>query len=215
MHAIVKRVKWVVKNHRYRSQLQRRVQVCFPNQLETWDLLMSLIDIVSETHDKGLRDDGDLLKSHEYGMFAIALVYCGIRDVPTLVAILLHDMYEDYPEVWSLYIIAEKYGQEVADIVFAVTKPDKAKYGSRAEHDEAIFARVRAGGIKAMVVKCIDRLHNMLTLYGSDKKRERKVYQTIEHVLSISTECKTLRLELMLATSEQLQLLKPAVIGTV
>jgi (p)ppGpp synthase/HD superfamily hydrolase len=147
---------------------------------------MLAIDLVTETHDKDLRDDGDLLKSHEFAMFAIALVYCEIKDLSLLLAILLHDMIEDYPEIWQPWLIEERFGQEVLMIDLAVTKPDKCTYASKAEYQRAIFDNVLSGGRKAIIVKCIDRLHNMLTLYGSKQKKVDKVLQTITFVLPMS-----------------------------
>lgn len=197
------RVKHQIATHKYQSQIGKSIAKIFGFESETYFLLMSVIMIVSETHDRGRRDNGEFLKSHEFAMFVIALLYCGIRDIPTLIAILLHDMHEDYPEIWSLYIITEKYGEEVATIVSAVTKPDKALFETMERYDEAIFAKVKAGGQKAMVVKCIDRLHNMLTLHGDIDKRRRKVCQTMKYMFAIAVQCNTLPLELLLATTEQ------------
>jgi len=141
-------------------------------------------------------------------MFAIAFIYCRIRDLSILLAILLHDMYEDYPEIWQIKIIGERFGQEVEKIVFALTKPDERLFKDRGEYEQAIFAKVVHGGAKSVQVKCIDRLHNMLTLYGDRDKQIAKILQTIMFVLPLSVRSRFLTSELMLATAEQVSKLK-------
>jgi (p)ppGpp synthase/HD superfamily hydrolase len=208
MYAIVRKLRKVIYNHRFRSQLELRVAGEFPRDSEKHRVLMTAIDMVSETHDHGRRLDGNLLKSHEFAMFAIAFVHCGIRDLSILLAILLHDMHEDYPEIWSLDLIAERYGQQVAVIVHAVTKPERQFFLTEEEFEDAIFDRVSHGGVSAIKVKSIDRLHNMLTLYGEPVKKMRKVIQTIKYVMPLSAELEFLTYELTLATAEQMTRLK-------
>ncbi|MCD5381342.1 MAG: hypothetical protein LR008_02085, partial [Candidatus Pacebacteria bacterium] len=114
-----------------------------------------------------------------------------------------HDMHEDHPGEWPLIRIERDYNRIVRNYVRAVSKPLSKDFKTSEEHDKAIFERVRHGGLKAMTIKCIDRLHNMLTMGGSHDKVVRKVNQTITYVLPMSVECDTLTQELMDATSEQ------------
>lgn len=204
MDTVLNDMRRVIDKHRYRHQLERRVGRIFGKNSEHYRVIMLTIDLVAETHDQGLRNNGDLLKSHEFAMFTIALVYCGIRDLAILLAILLHDMIEDYPEIWMPWLVGDRFGQEVLKIVLAVTKPDKTKFTTEEEYEEAIFDNVVSGGWKAVVVKCIDRLHNMLTLYGTAEKMISKVLQTIKYVLPMSASIQFLTFELMSATTEQM-----------
>jgi (p)ppGpp synthase/HD superfamily hydrolase len=159
------------------------------------------------THSKKLRRDGDLLISHERAIFVIAFEYLHIYDVNILIAIFMHDMVEDYFywKSWMLYVL---FGKEVRDIVFAVTKPHKSLYSNQFEYDKATFNLVLDGGTKAMVLKTIDRFHNILTLFGDYAKRDRKVQQTIKYMLLISVKCETLVYELEYALDEQVLILK-------
>jgi (p)ppGpp synthase/HD superfamily hydrolase len=204
MDTVLTHIRHIILRHRYRSSIDHRVEKIFGSESVEYHLLMEVIDLVSETHDNGHRHNGDLLKSHEFAMFTIALVYCGIRDLSILLSILLHDMVEDYPEIWMSWIIRERFGAEVEAIVLAVTKPSESDYTTDAEYEEAVFERVLLGGWKAIVVKCIDRLHNMLTLYGGREKMVKKVLQTIKFVLPLSASIEFLTFELMQATSEQM-----------
>lgn len=208
MYAIVKKLRKIIFNHRYRSQIESRVATVFDRNSVEYKKIMFTVDMVAETHDNGRRRNGELLKSHEFGMFSIAFVHLEIRNLSILLSILLHDMHEDYPEIWSLEMIADIYGTEIADIVFAVSKPDEFEFDSVDEYDLAIFKKVISGGAMAVLVKCIDRLHNMLTLYGNKEKQSAKVYQTIMYVLPMSAEYKFLTYELSLATAEQMYRLR-------
>jgi (p)ppGpp synthase/HD superfamily hydrolase len=208
MYAVVKELRRVIYNHRFRHQLDYRVASVFGRDSPEYRVLMSTIDLVSETHDKGRRLDGKMLKSHEFAMFAMALVYCGIRDLPILLAILLHDMHEDYPEIWPLERINSEHGPDVELIVHAVTKPERQLFVTEEVFEDATFDQVSHGGIPAIKVKSLDRLHNMLTLYGDPAKKMRKVIQTIKYVLPLSAELGFLTYELMQATTEQMTRLK-------
>ena len=203
MHQDLKRVRKIIRAHKYRSQLNARIISIFAEGSHEHQELMGALADVAATHDKGRRDDGQFLKSHEYAMLAIALVYCRIRDLATLLAIVYHDMYEDYPDIWPLSKIERKRGAEVAQLVDSVSKPPKEDYATEEDHDEAVFAKVRTGGIKAMQIKCIDRLHNLLTLVGEVKKKTRKILQTVQHVMPIACEISFLIPELVAALGEQ------------
>jgi len=208
MDIVLIELRRVINKHRYRHQLEQRFSRIFVKGVEKSRAIMGFIDLVSDKCDNGHRDNGDLLKSHEFAMFTIALVYCGIRDLSILLAILLHDMIEDYPEIWLPWLIGERFGQEVLRIDLAVTKPDKSNFTTEAEYEEVTFEKVHSAGGKAIVVKCIDRLHNMLTLYGSKEKMVNKVLQTIKFVLPMSASNQFLTFELMAATTEQMSKLK-------
>ena len=55
-----------------------------------------------------------------------------------------------------------------------------------------------------MIVKCIDRLHNMLTLYGDVEKMKKKIKQTKDFVFSIAEDIDFFLIdELKLAVEEQ------------
>ena len=212
MYATLREPLKVMRQKQYLSRIKEGLSKVFGESSDTYWELIDLLNAVAETHDRGKRRDGSLLKSHEFQMFALAFFYLKIRDVAILKAIILHDMNEDYPEVWSLELIAERHGAEVRNIVNALTKPNKALFASEQEYDQAVFAKVRSGGSKSMIAKTIDRFHNMVTLYGGREKQVKKVLQTIKYVLPIAADSETLVQELVAAVHFQMRELniKPA-----
>ncbi|MCX6416938.1 MAG: bifunctional (p)ppGpp synthetase/guanosine-3',5'-bis(diphosphate) 3'-pyrophosphohydrolase [Actinobacteria bacterium] len=99
---------------------------------------------------------------------------------PTIIAALLHDTVEDTE--YDLEHLRVDFGDEVAGLVDGVTKLDKVKYG-QASASETVRKMVvaMARDIRVLVIKLVDRQHNMRTLsYLSPEKQEQKARETLE-----------------------------------
>lgn len=96
-------------------------------------------------------------------------------DEDTQVAGLLHDTVEDHPDLITLEDIVEKFGERVARIVFGLTGcnddiKDQQKVVKEAQEELSI-----------VLVKCADRLHNLMTMNGFDDERKAaKGRETLE-----------------------------------
>ena len=98
----------------------------------------------------------------------------------TVIAALLHDTVEDTE--YDLEHLRVDFGDEVAGLVDGVTKLDKVKYG-QASASETVRKMVvaMARDIRVLVIKLVDRQHNMRTLsYLSPEKQEQKARETLE-----------------------------------
>ncbi|MBI2507157.1 MAG: bifunctional (p)ppGpp synthetase/guanosine-3',5'-bis(diphosphate) 3'-pyrophosphohydrolase [Candidatus Niyogibacteria bacterium] len=109
-------------------------------------------------------------------------------DADTISAALLHDTIED--NVATLRDIKKNFGDEVAFLVRGVTKVDKLKYRGverAAESMRRMFLAV-AEDIRVVVLKLVDRLNNMKTLFAlpSEEKRKRIAGETLEIYASIA-----------------------------
>ena len=111
----------------------------------------------------------------------------------TLAAALLHDTVEDTE--YSLDLMREEFGDEVAMLVDGVTKLDKLKYGDSAQA-ETVRKMVVAMSkdIRVLVIKLADRLHNARTWgFVESASAQRKAQETLEiyaplaHRLGIQT----------------------------
>lgn len=143
---------------------------------------MYACDLVTKVYRGKKRKSGEARISHERDMFIIAFVYLNIRDVDLLIAIFLHDLYEDYPKEWPLYKLSKIFGYEVTKIVSAVTKPKlRGRKLVSLKFSQAVADKVSRGGKKAEILKCIDRFHNFLKPfdYKDRLKMIWKVHQTI------------------------------------
>jgi GTP pyrophosphokinase len=98
----------------------------------------------------------------------------------TLIAALLHDTVEDTE--YDLEHLRSDFGDEIAGLVDGVTKLDKLKYG-QASASETVRKMVvaMARDIRVLVIKLVDRQHNMRTLsYLPLEKQEQKARETLE-----------------------------------
>ena len=129
-------------------------------------------------HRDQTRRSGDPYITHPLAVATI-LAELGMT-APTLVAALLHDTVEDTQ--YSLEMLRQDFGDEVAALVDGVTKLDKVKYG-QATAAETVRKMVvaMARDIRVLVIKLADRLHNMRTLrWMPPEKQEQKARETLE-----------------------------------
>ena len=117
-------------------------------------------------HRDQTRRSGDPYITHPLAVATI-LAELGMT-APTLVAALLHDTVEDTQ--YSLEMLRQDFGDEVAALVDGVTKLDKVKYG-QATAAETVRKMVvaMARDIRVLVIKLADRLHNMRTLRSTPR----------------------------------------------
>jgi GTP pyrophosphokinase len=95
---------------------------------------------------------------------------------------LLHDVLED--TLTSREVLEERFGGEVAELVDGVTKIGKHAYVRRDEAQAQTFRKLilaSAKDMRVILVKLVDRLHNMQTLeYVSPDTRRRVALETLE-----------------------------------
>ncbi|GAA3430951.1 hypothetical protein GCM10018954_005520 [Kutzneria kofuensis] len=141
-------------------------------------LLQFAYDVAEEKHRNQRRKSGDPYITHPLAVATI-LAELGM-DTTTLVAALLHDTVEDTD--YSLELLSEDFGDEVAHLVDGVTKLDKVKLGAAAEAEtirKMVIAMARDP--RVLVIKLADRLHNMRTMrFLPPEKQARKARETLE-----------------------------------
>ena len=103
-------------------------------------------------------------------------------DAPTLTAAILHDVIED-TEVGRADL-AGSFGEEVAQLVDAVTKLKQIRFETREEAQAAYFRKMLLAvskDLRVILIKLTDRLHNMRTLHYLPRvKRRRTARETLE-----------------------------------
>ncbi len=95
-------------------------------------------------------------------------------DFQSIMAAILHDVLEDTSVTKD--DLANRFGEEVAELVDGVTKLTKIKFETRAERQAASFRKMMLAMVKdirVIIVKLADRLHNMRTIgaLGSDQQK--------------------------------------------
>ena len=134
--------------------------------------------IAEKAHDGQLRKSGERYITHPVAVAQI-LAELGLN-TETVIAALLHDTVEDTP--YSLKELRRDFGDEIANLVDGVTKPDKLTYGPTAEAEtvrKMVIAMSR--DIRVLVIKLADRLHNARTWkFVSHESAERKARETLD-----------------------------------
>ena len=133
-----------------------------------------------EAHRGQKRRTGEPYITHPV---AVACILAELRlDAQSIMAALLHDVIEDTPV--QKRIIAEKFGDQVANLVDGVSKLTQIEFVSRAEAQAENFRKMvmaMAHDIRVILVKLADRLHNMRTLGSlSEEKRIRISRETLD-----------------------------------
>lgn len=144
------------------------------------DMVYIAYRFAKSLHGGQLRQSGDPYISHPVEAAYIASQLS--LDVSTVTACLLHDVVEDtgcsYDDIEAMF------GKSVAELVDGVTKLKQIKYSSREEQQvenlrKMFFAMSK--DIRVVVIKLIDRLHNMRTLgFMPEHKRLRIAKETLD-----------------------------------
>lgn len=149
-------------------------------------------DFSKKMHEGQMRRSGKPYFSHP---LAVAYILADLRFDESCVAVgLLHDVLED--TLTTREVLAQDFGEEVAELVNGVTKIGRHAYTKRDEAQAETFRKLilaSAKDVRVIIVKLADRLHNMQTLeYLSADARRRislethEIYAPIAHRLGMS-----------------------------
>lgn len=136
--------------------------------------------VAEKAHHGQMRRSGEPYITHPV---AAALILARMRlDYQTIMATLLHDVFEDTSV--SQEDLIDQFGEEVTALVDGVTKLTKIKFESRAEAQAENFRKMvlaMVKDIRVIMVKLADRFHNMRTLeVMPEVKRRRIAIETLE-----------------------------------
>lgn len=127
-----------------------------------------------QAHEGQRRRSGEPYITHPV---AVAGLLADLRmDPQTLIAAILHDVVEDTGT--TKLEIAEKFGQEVAELVDGVSKLDQIQFKSRKEAQAESFRKMLLAmvrDLRVIMVKLADRTHNMRTLGALPPAKRRAI----------------------------------------
>ncbi|MFW6346442.1 MAG: bifunctional GTP diphosphokinase/guanosine-3',5'-bis pyrophosphate 3'-pyrophosphohydrolase [Halomonas sp.] len=185
------------------SDPERRVQeVCTllerylePHQVEQ---VYEAYRFSAAAHEGQRRRSGEPYITHP---IAVARILAEMRlDAEAVMAALLHDVIEDTPTAKER--LAERFGEQVAELVDGVSKLGAIHFQSKAEAQAESFRKMilaMAQDIRVILIKLADRLHNMRTIWiMSPEKRRRIARETLDIYAPIAQRLgiNTMRIEL-------------------
>ncbi len=169
------------------------------------DEIMFAYDLSKEAHRTHKRDSGERYFEHLRVVVIIVLDelgsvgLLGLYDKKSIIGLLLHDTGEDSPIFGSnkltydefvttvKFRIGKIFGSDVADIVISLTKPfiDNVRFMTKDETNTYYLDGLQKDP-KVLLLKMIDRLHNVRSLSGcSETKRIKITKETIEVYLPL------------------------------
>jgi len=138
------------------------------------DLIMRAYYQAEKMHEGQFRNSGEPYIQHP---IEVAYMLAELKTGPsTIAAGFLHDVLED--TAMTKEEMQANFGKDVAEIVDGVTKIGKLKYMTKAkalakDHQKILLAMAK--DIRVVMVKLLDRLHNMRTLEYQTIEKQRKV----------------------------------------
>lgn len=174
------------------DQCLENIQTYIKKQ-ENIDLIKKAYAFAHEAHKGQFRKSGEPYEIH---VVQVANILAGLHcDPKTIAAGLLHDTVEDCDGI-TTETIEQEFGEEIANIVDAVTKIGNIKFKDEKEYQASNHRKIfiaMAKDIRVILVKLSDRLHNMRTLEFQSPPKQKKiasetlsVYAPIAHRLGIS-----------------------------
>ncbi len=186
----------------YRTKEEFLTYVMYCSQF-TWEEKSKILFVYAlmEQQFEGLRrDSGGPYIDHLRSVAMISMIYIGVKDADEVLAALLHDATEHFPDDWSNVHIKRMYGPKVATLVDIMSKPLLKPGGDEEERIKKYHTRFHFADKTAVQLKMCDWMHNILTLiYCTPKKQQRKRLEAIEYALPLALEHRVLYNELRTA----------------
>ena len=162
----------------YTQQIEKSIEALFSNisqRLSTEDMVRveRAYLLAAEAHSEQKRKTGEPYIIHPIAVARIVAEELELGANPIITAF-LHDVVEDTD--YTIEQIRERFVDDVARLVGAVTKQKKAKYQHSKQVDN--FRQILESvsfDIHALLVKLADRLHNMRTLSSMRSDKQMKI----------------------------------------
>ena len=144
------------------------------------EILEKAVAFIAEAHEGQYRKSGMPYTEHPY---EVAKILADLKqDQSTVLAGLLHDVVEDTDH--SLEELAEKFGEDTAFMVDAVTKITAAQEASKTAQKAETYRKLitaMAKDPRVIMIKIADRIHNMRTMrYMKPEKRQAIAQETLD-----------------------------------
>lgn len=167
----------------YSIRLINKLRLLDTQNLLDFELINKSIHWARKYHREQKRKSGEPYYSHPLEVAYIVSEYKLKTDV--IVASILHDIIED-TEV-TAGMILDNFGWRIAEMVDMLTRdrPD----GTKLSVEEILDNAYTKGDQEVLLVKIIDRLHNMQTINGMIIEKQNKIAkETLMHFLLISND---------------------------
>ena len=180
---------------KYSTRLISKLESLDSRNLLDFALISKAIYWARKYHGSQLRKSGEPFYTHPLEVAYMVSDYSLKTDV--IVASILHDIVED-TEV-TVVMICDNFGWRIAEMVDRLTrdKPD----GTKLSVEEILNNAYQLEDKEVLLIKCVDRLHNMQTISSMNSETQIKTsIQTLDTLLFYSLYLNNLELECQLTS---------------
>jgi (p)ppGpp synthase/HD superfamily hydrolase len=161
-----------------------RIGQLYPRNDDRYKLIEKAYDVARKEFRDVVRTSGERYFEHLRATALILILYLRVWDANVIAAMLLHDIIEDI-EGWTYERVALDFNNEVADLVYWVSKPiPDGEIVTKENQDRIYFQRLWHAPRMSVVKKAVDRLHNLITLWD-DAKAPEKIRETRDFLIPI------------------------------
>lgn len=175
----------------WEADILEQVQTYIQSE-QSIELIKKAMGVAKKMHEGQFRKSGEPYIVHA---FQVGYILAQLETGPsTICAGLLHDVLEDC-ECTREEMVAE-FGEEITYLVESVTKVGSLKFTDEKEYQATNHRKIfiaMAKDVRVILIKLVDRLHNMRTLEFQPPHKQQKiaeetmqVYAPIAHRLGIS-----------------------------
>jgi len=158
----------------------------YPEDDVRYKLIVDAYETAEKAFEGVYRDSGEKYFEHLRAVALIIMLHLRQHSHVLIIAALLHDIIEDI-KGWNYERLRSKYGDEVAMLVWWVSKPHAASDAEKNARNRDYHHRFNNAPRGALIIKLADRFHNMLTLWETTpEKRKRKIIETQDFYLPLA-----------------------------
>lgn len=160
----------MTQNEEMVAQAYEELCLALPESIGTdgRNLVRDAFELARDAHKDQFRKGGQPYILHPISVALVIIREMRQKDAALVAAALLHDVVEDTD--YTIEDIRDRFGADVAFLVGAVTKPDKAQVANF----KHILGSVK-GDVRVLLLKLSDRLHNMRTLDTMRPEKQWKI----------------------------------------
>jgi len=162
----------------YSTRLIEKLQSLDTDEVLDFDLINKAIYWAKKYHDGQFRKSGEPFYTHPLEVAYLVSEYKLTTNV--IVTAILHDIVED-TEV-TAGMILDEFGRRIEEMVDRLTRdrPD----GSKLSVEEILSNAYEKDDKEVLLIKVIDRLHNMQTISAKKPEKQKKtINDTLENIL--------------------------------
>jgi (p)ppGpp synthase/HD superfamily hydrolase len=162
----------------YSTRLIEKLQSLDTEEALDFDLIDKAIYWAKKYHNEQFRKSGEPYYTHPLEVAYLVSEYKLTTNV--IVTAILHDIVEDTKVTAGM--ILDEFGRRIEEMVDRLTRdrPD----GSKLSVEEILNNAYKKNDKEVLLIKVIDRLHNMQTIgVKTAEKQNKTIYETLENFL--------------------------------